>query len=245
MTPIATSYTVSKELTGYTEDQTIKPNELNLWRVLQINQDETIDIISVYTSSDKIWFSEELGFRNYIGVLNDLASAYTNSNYTVGSRYPGYNGQTEFITEPLSKETSGDFTTGAAGWDASVEPYGGGDNFYQKDYALIQKALNTRIAYRVDEQDTIVNYWFASRWLVVDYNYGTSSHYDDLWYGRIINGNGNITSNGGFHGLNGEIHTGNTFQTGSYIRPIVTLKSNLTPISGDGSEGSPWTFKTE
>ena len=51
MTPTSTSYTVTTAMTGYTSNQTINPSELNLWRVININSDGTLDLISVYVSS--------------------------------------------------------------------------------------------------------------------------------------------------------------------------------------------------
>ena len=99
MTPTKTSFTIPKTLTGYTENQTINPSELNLWRVIRINDDGTIDMVSEYVSKEGIYFSGRLGYINLIGTLNYIAKQYGNSNYTVSTRHFGYNGQTEFITD--------------------------------------------------------------------------------------------------------------------------------------------------
>ena len=50
-------------------------------------------------SSTSITFFGSTSYKNYIGQLNLLASAYENSSYTSGSRYFGYSTQTEFCTE--------------------------------------------------------------------------------------------------------------------------------------------------
>ena len=95
MTPTLTSYTTDTSKTGYTSIQTINPSELNLWRVLKVNSDGTIELISEYTSSTSVYFRGQTGYKNLVGYLNVLASKYENSKYTKGARYVGYNGQKE------------------------------------------------------------------------------------------------------------------------------------------------------
>ena len=73
-------------------NQTINPSELDLWRVIKKNEDGSIEVISENTSNEEIHFYGKTGYINYIGVLNEIARAYKNE---VGSRYMGYNGQTE------------------------------------------------------------------------------------------------------------------------------------------------------
>ena len=45
MTPTKTSYTISKDLTGYSSDQTIDPSKLSRWRVLSIADDASGEVI--------------------------------------------------------------------------------------------------------------------------------------------------------------------------------------------------------
>ncbi len=224
MTPLTETFTISKELTGYTEDQTITPNELAVWRVLQINSDGTIDMISEYTSSNRIYFKGETGYKNYIGVLNMIASAYTNSDYTIGSRYPGYNGQTEFLTVDLDKSKIGDHSTGWNG--VNNEPYGGGDMWFAVDVNLIRNILQTMFAYSVNSEDKNGMYWIAGR-----YYWCNSSTTSCNFYMRFINTVGTAD--------NGRTVNGSA---SDFIRPIITLKTGLTPSQGDGTSESPWTF---
>ena len=88
-TPNSTSYTISKERTGYSSDQTINPSELNVWRVIRKNEDETVDIVSVNASSSQVTFSNTDGFNNFLGVLGSIASVYRTTGYTVRARYTG------------------------------------------------------------------------------------------------------------------------------------------------------------
>ncbi len=225
MKPTLSNYKIPKGLTGYDSDQTINPSELTLWRVLQKNEDGTIDMISEYVSNEYITFKGELGYKNFIGVLNMIASAYTNSTYTEGSRCPGYNGQTEFISNSLSIETSGD-TTPSSGMN-STEAVGGGDSLYIADRDLINTVLKGFLAYKVNTT-TYSRYWFAYRF----YYYEPGSHY---WNGGYAYNN--IYHDCDFYGSNG------TKAYNSSIRPIVTLKSDLMVANGDGTEGSPWSFE--
>ena len=117
-TPSKTSYTTDTTYTGYTSTQTINPSELNLWRVIAINGDGTVDIISEDVSSVEVYFRGQTGYQNLVGYLNVLASQYETTGVTVGSRYFGYNGQTEFMPavfpEELPEGLSGAVSRGAA-----------------------------------------------------------------------------------------------------------------------------------
>ena len=47
MTPTATSYTPPSSITGYAGLQnTLNPSELNLWRVIKVNDDGTVEMVS-------------------------------------------------------------------------------------------------------------------------------------------------------------------------------------------------------
>ena len=244
MTPTAETFTISKELTGYENDQTINPSELNLWRILQINSDGTIDMISEYTSSKEIIFKGEIGYKNYIGVLNDIASAYMNSLYTVSSRCPGYHGQTEFISlENLEADSYVQVNPGYFNTDLKWESIGGGDELWHTDADLIQNVLKTVIAYKVNQNvgcNDLTDrhlYFFAGRRFQYKIE-GEISHYNIIRPWIINCAQNNILFDNSALAFSNK---NNTTESSS-IRPIVTLKPNLTPISGDGSSGSPWTF---
>ncbi len=224
MTPVAKSYTISKELTGYESDQTINPSELSLWRVLRVNSDGTIDMISEYISNEMISFQGEVGYKNYVGALNMLASAYTNSDYTIGSRYPGYNGQTEFLSiDHLSKESSG-AATGVIG-GTSIEPYGGGDWLHRVDTSLIKKALNSMEAFK-KEESVSSTYWIAGRywnqyvWTALESNVSSDAVGITLY----------------------DVNKASSLQSRP-LRPILTLKSGLNTTQGNGTQDSPYIFE--
>ena len=230
ITPTKSSYTTDASMTGYTETQTINPQELNLWRVISLNSDGTVDLISEHVSTNGVYFEGKIGYFNLIGYLNVLASQYENSTYTKGSRYFGYNGQTEYITD-TSKFTNQEPWTCSTGESCNpVESQGGGDELYQKDYDLVKNAIGTLEATQVNGSSS--DYWIASRY----YNYYDVTVYGLL--GRIIEYWGvldyyplyssNFSSFGGLSYINA-------------LRPIVTLKSGL-KYSGLGTEEDPYTL---
>ena len=236
-TPTKTSYTTDKTKTGYTSTQTINPSELNLWRVLRINNDGTIDLISEYVSSTSVFFKSQTGYQNLVGYLNVLASQYENSTYTSGSRYFGYNGQTEYITDTSKFTKPAPWTCGTGGScsPAPVESQGGGDTLYTTDYNLVNTALGTRVANKVGTT-TATSYWMASRY----YRYTPSVSY--AWQVRYVSEIGNL----GSVGVYTYSYSSSSFVevTGGFaLRPIVTLKAGLT-YSGVGTKEYPMQITT-
>ena len=229
MTPTITSYTTDTSKTGYTSTQTIKPSELNLWRVLKVNGDGTIEMISEYTSSTLVYFRGQTGYLNFVGYLNELASKYENSKYTIGSRYVGYNEQTEYLTD-TSKITS---TT--APWTSStgsntVESQGGGDTLYQNDYDLIKNVLGTVVATKVGTGNAS-SYWLASRY----YYYSSSTIWN--YNARYISTNGNLGNYNLYYYYSGSFNT----NYNSYaLRPIVILKSGISYAPALGTSEDPF-----
>ena len=231
MTPTSTSYTVTTAMTGYTSNQMINPSELNLWRVISINSDGTMDLVSEYVSSTNVYFQGKTGYQNLVSSLNQIASQYTNSKYTTASRHMGYNGQTGTITDTSALDST------TAPWTASTssstsmsdESKGGGDMGYQKDYDLVKKALGTTVANKAGTT-TAASYWLASRY----FYYNSSTRWSVN--GRSVGTSGGLRRNDLYYDNTG------SFITRSYsaaVRPIITLKSGLTP-SGSGTSSSPY-----
>ena len=231
MTPISTNYTITTAMTGYDSNQTINPSELNLWRVISLNVDGTMDLVSEYTSSTDVYFKGKTGYQNLVSSLNQIASQYTNSKYTTASRHMGYNGQTGTITDTSALDST------TAPWESSTsettsasdEAKGAGDQGYQKDYDLLKKALGTTVANKAGTT-TATSYWLASRYFL----YSSSTHRD--FCGRIDNANGSLDINCLYY------YNGGSFNANSrsdVIRPIITLKSGLTP-SGSGTGEDPY-----
>ena len=231
-TPAKTSYTTDTSKTGYTSTQTINPSELNLWRVLSINGDGTVDIISEYLSSTDVYFSGKEGYKNLVGYLNVLASQYETSGVTVGSRHFGYSNQTEYITSDTYFVNPAPWTCSTGGSCSpkpdDYEAYGGGDTGYLDDYNLVNTVLGTRVANRVGETYESY-YWMASRY----YFYSSATSY--RWTARNVNTSGSSSYNSLYYYSSSSFNTSNASRA---LRPIVRLKSGLS-YSGVGNKNYP------
>ena len=214
--PSLSTATVTAAMTGYSTDQTISPNELTLWRVLQ-KTNNGIEIISNNISDNNgVYFYGIVGYQNYVGSLNVIASFYENSSYTNGSRYFGYNGQTEYIQNELN------WTNGHKG-----EQYGGGDELYTSDLNL----LNTF----VDSMDGV--YGVKNNMIFMASRY----YYDDMdqFRARKMLG-GELVNDGSMESL----YIEDRFEDNVYgnLLPVVYLKNSLT-FSGSGTSSDPYVIQ--
>ena len=228
MTPTKSSYTTETSKTGYSSTQTINPQELNLWRVISLNDDGTVDVVSEHVSSTAISFEGQTGYQNLVGYLNELAKQYENSTYTKGSRYFGYNGQTEYITDTSKFTNPAPWTCSTGGSCNPVESQGGGDELYKKDYNLVKSVLGTAVASKPDGVNFY--YWMASRY----YYYSSTTSY--RWCGWSMS-----TTPVAFYNYRLYYYNGSSFNSDdnrSSLRPILTLKSGL-KYSGVGTENYP------
>ena len=162
MTPTSASYTISSSLTGYSSNQTINPRELNLWRVIRINNSGTIDMVSIYTSSTKVYLCGYTGYYKYIDTLNTIASQYINSKYTSTSRYMGYISQTGTVNRLINSE----------------------ETDYITDSNLVKAVFGTLKTNTVGTS-TQSGYWIAAR-RYIDYGNGNVH-----WGGRYAYGDDN------------------------------------------------------
>ena len=244
--PAVKSYPVNTSITGYTGtvDQIIYPEELELWRVLNINSNGTIDLISEYVSSTDAAFEGQKGYLNLVGYLNVLAEQYETEGITVGSRYFGFNGQTEYIedTDPTSIFVNPALYTCSTGGTCNPDPddnedKGGGDTLYITDFDRVNTVLGTRVAYRV-KTTTATSYWMASRQYIYSKLNGAWSNH--VWRGRMVNNSGALSfRNFYYYGSNVTSAVNNA----SALRPIVILKSGLS-YEGLGTKDIPMKIVT-
>ena len=232
MTPTSTSYTTDTSKTGYTSTQTINPSELDMWRVIKVNSDGTIEVVSENISSTAVYFKGQTGYKNLVGYLNELANQYQNTKYTIKARHMGYNGQTEYLTDTAntvdSTETTAPWTCDTGESCNPVESQGGGDTLYTNDTDLVKNAIGTLVANKKGLSAS--DYWLASR----HYYYRSSS--DWYYYGRIISSSGNVSFNK-LYSYYGGFSAGN----GSYcLRPILTLKSGISYTAVPGTSEDPF-----
>ncbi len=250
--PDNSSYTVSKENTGYSEDQEIKPNELNLWRVINVNDNGTMDAVSEYVSSDIVNFSGVVGYSNLVGGLQEIANQYKKDGYTSRARIIGFNDQTSTIinksafdgTTPSDLFEVDDNTTGTG---AEVMNGEYGDTLYLKDYLLVSDLYKNDknvdnycesglCAYTVDT-NVKGNYWLASRGRDI------STDPKIAYYtGRNIDDEGNLLHNNLLRGYNLDEYSWDDYTSYNALRPIITLYSNIGIKGGKGSKDEPYTL---
>ncbi len=229
MRPTSTYYSVPSNITGCTgyrtnssgwaldcaTTQTINPSELDIWRIISINSDGTLELVSHYVSSKVVNFHAKTGYNNLAGGLNEIAKQYKNDKYTIGYRHIGYHGQTEYLSSMCSS------TSGCS------ETQGGGDTYHTYDTdstsGLVYKALGTLVA--TNESGTKVSYWLPSR------KYGYTSCYGN-WFIRYIGTDGNI---GESDIAKNKSSCTTEFARGHAIRPIIKVKAGLEISSGNGS----------
>ena len=229
MTPTSTSYTTDTSKTGYTSTQTIYPSELDTWRVIKINTDGTIEVVSENISSTAVYFRGQTGHKNLVGYLNVLANQYQNSKYTIKARHMGYNGQTEYLTDTASTvdstSTTPPWTCSTGGSCNPVESRGGGDTLYLSDTNLVKNAIGTLLA--SPKGESADSYWLASR----EYYYNSSTHWNYL--GRYINYIGGESFDY-LYVYDSGFNVGYDFNR---LRPILTLKSGIyTPALGTSDD---------
>ncbi len=236
-TPEKTNYEITSDLTGYTSNQTINPSELNLWRVIRKNSDGSIELVSEYTSSTSIYFKGKEGYKNYIGTLNTIASQYETNGITSGSRYMGYNGQTENITNETLNKTSAPWTESTTARNSlkgsTREAQGGGDLLYETDTDLVKAACGTLKAYVVNATTLADDYYLASR------NFVYNSRDDWVFCIRRVytGGSGSVAGTVLLGYINYDPYENDN---DSFLRPIVTLKAEIQLLSGDGSQNNPY-----
>ena len=259
MTPTSTSFTPDRTLTGLDDYDTFKenaagtttiagtlnPSELNVWRVIRINGDCTVEVVSEYVSSVNVKFASKVGYMNYVYYLNEIAKKYANTTYTLNPstapdgafRNVGYDGQMKQITDTtrLDDQTLG---TASGAWYQKTTPVngeeslGGGDLKFTTDIKLLADAGVSLSAYKYNTT-TSTPYWLASR-----HFYWDSASY---WHFRTrymyIDGNVN-----NYDMWLWDYRKFYPYPNYSAVRPIVTLKSGLTISSGSGTSSSHYTL---
>ena len=260
MTPTSTSYTPDNTITGLVEydtqqgnpsgttvSNTLNPSQLNVWRVIKINPDCTVEVVSEYASAASMKFAAKVGYQNFVYVLNETAKQYANTTYTLDPstapdgafRGVGYSNQTKKITDTTRLD---DLTLGQVNgaWykkGTAEESLGGGDLGYGKDLQLLNDAgVSIRVFSKgasVDDS-AFVKYWIASR----EYFWESADYWSFcIWY---VMETDYLTSYTIFYGWKG-VNFGYAMHEASF-RPIVTLKPGLSIASGNGTESSHYTL---
>lgn len=238
-------YTIAKEKSGYEKNQSIKTNELKLWRVINVNKDLTVDVVSEYLPQDEIIISGLIGYNNYVGLLNEIAFEYGNNAFVEQARNVGYSNQRENVAviksfnnlmskkwSEIKKEESIDNII-----ELST------DDSYITDLELIEKTIGTILA--SPESTSEHKYTGYFRYLISsrDAEYNSLFPYIKLYVREIDRDStvSKISKTEIYDCSNMNSNGCEAIPTVSErIRPILTLKHNAIIKSGDGSENSPY-----
>ena len=241
-TPSETSVIPDATLTGYTEclnaskcgtlenntQNSLNPSLNTIWRVLSVDNGK-IEIISNELSNAKVVMYGKTAYINMPKALNMISSKYINSKFAISARTVGYNGQTEVITDTSKIDSVTNPFPDSYTKDNTYETTGGGDMLYEKDYNVL-KTLNA-VTTNVVGTTTNDLYWTASRRQYAATNVWSLGF-------RLFTDTGAITFiyfTESYTDERGFVQEA----MGNYIRPVVTLKSNL-DATGNGAIDNPW-----
>ena len=218
--PTSTEYIVSGEDSGTESDQVFDPSSITSWKIFKSPTEASdIEIISAESVGDLTLKGKD-GYIYAVDTLNRLCSAYVNSTYATSGRCLGYNAGAGTIDEskyPITFEET--VTNGNNGF-----PYV--DSHNSGDMRIINTANGENYPLRVS--GTV---WLASRIL------NTNSRYSNFGV-RYVSADGNVNnyylyqsySDGGFI----------TNSPVCGVRPIITLKSGIRIVGGDGTSENPY-----
>lgn len=264
MTPTLTSYRVDTTADGtgldvYNEavsnsnkvyQKDLNPSKLSLWRIIDLNK---LDLVSVYTSDNLIYFYGAIGYINYVKVLNDVSYAYGNEKYTKATRSVGGNIDATSVLNIEKKDLTvnnlGVYATGSDNWDSSSELYGGGDHFFNNDnlpydLSLIKNACGKFDATTIskDSTSTSSKYWIPSRYYTYDEDERYTHGRWNVWGVKSTS----IESHLLYWSSSNSYYYNGITSAAKYFRPIITLKTlgeDICVNGGDGTKGEPYKLK--
>ena len=82
----SSSYTLTSAVSGHSSNQTINQESFK-WRILSVNKDGTVNLISDKTTEQDLYLGGSLGYNNGVLILNDICSKlYGNNELNVTAR---------------------------------------------------------------------------------------------------------------------------------------------------------------
>lgn len=140
------SYPLKASESGYNRDQTISKVDNLSWRVLSINDDGTVDLISSsLASTNTFYFRGALGYNNGVYLLNDIADElYSNDSLGVTARSLTIEDIEKGMTEEGLNYVHS-YSEGAVPW-GKTKTYTGSYSYYPNLYAQENgSGINTTI----------------------------------------------------------------------------------------------------
>ncbi len=250
------------------------------WRVLNINDDGTVDLISATPTSQNIYLSGATGYNNGVYMLNDVAaSLYSNKSLGATARSLTIEDIEAGMNESGLDYIHSDSNSQAA-WGETYTYTG--SRYYPNLYAhengsgidlattadpnsaVKEDGINQSDSYY--DSPTTETYSRANKALTITQTYYyrsmSSSYYKNSTFYNLIHGFSGyqwlasrcvVASNSSYAGFGlGYVYSSilsgsylftsssNTRNDYDYLRPVVSLGSNIRLSSGDGSSSSPY-----
>ena len=198
--------------TGTNNPGSITPSELDTWVIIR-NDSTGIEMVSLNVSSTAISFYGQVGYKNLVGALNEIARQYTNENFVDTSKI----------------RHMGDLPGSSI---EQCDDLCGSDIYYEMDTNLVKSAMKirgTETLVASEPKGNLLDYFLASRLNYQNVGLGQTVCF------RYIGTSGGISDRDIWNK-----NYGNAAKN-SNIRPILTLKEGVVAsATGDGSEDNPW-----
>ncbi len=235
------NYVLSKNLSGYSKDQTIN-KKTSKWRLLDINNDGSINIISensitIDNKNNLIYLSGSVGYNNGVYLLNDICNQLYGS-YNAPARNLNindiekslsniwsykeyYNPQTEngYIKYDNNTYTPKQYLNNIAKSEAG--------SLIEEDSFIKQDSLEINVDYWAHEmEENNFKNGYYELFMNQKYNTWLSSRYVNAFDSYALFGLSNIYSNV----VSGNIlysSMNSIFTNGNAIRPVVTIKNPI------------------
>lgn len=260
MTPTSTEYMPDVNFTGgnINNQNTLNPSYNNLWRVIKINDDCTVEVISEYLTNQKVNLFGKTGYKNFIYALNEVAKQYANLSYTLDPedantpdgafRNFGYSNQTQIITNDIRLNDTSLNSEGLPWYRKKTgerfveEKFGGGDFGYASDFLLLNEAdvpiIATVARGPLPPSTAYAEYYISSRYFTF---INVSSWRYCL---RVISPAYGQQSDFTFVPIYQYLSSSfSEVVTRYYARPIITLKADINVASGDGTSTSHYVLE--
>lgn len=267
------TYTAKAESTGYDEDQIFETTGEEKWRVLSIEDDGTINLVSAEPITTKFekgfYITEKEGFDNYVKELNAISEIYGNGEFAQSARSM----KMEDINQYLDVDEVGRYyqneyevdLSSYTGEDKWNEIYKLMDEDYGKEYTLNGSTRKVNFAFdwysreNVDLRNVIkdtnvldvLKVDSGDRILLADEIVKLSKYAQEPDYfmlGFCFYRMSDSSNSYGFETLYYEQAEDATPKkhhkaTEDYIRPVVTLDNGVKIDEGLGTVEEPYTLK--
>ena len=84
---VSSAYSLKSSETGYASNQSLAQTQGLNWRILAINDNGTIDLISEEQTNESIYFNDSLGYNNGVLLINNVCkNFYSNNSLGINAR---------------------------------------------------------------------------------------------------------------------------------------------------------------